>query len=80
MKKHKKRILGNNKSLTKGERIYGDNPELLKYIDLLRQYKQGDAESNIGCIVMNCNPFTLGHRYLIEYASFCEWTIFIYLW
>ncbi len=22
----------------------------------------------IGCIVMNCNPFTLGHRYLIEYA------------
>ncbi|MBR1609913.1 MAG: adenylyltransferase/cytidyltransferase family protein, partial [Methanobrevibacter sp.] len=24
---------------------------------------------NIGCIVMNCNPFTLGHRYLIEYAS-----------
>jgi len=23
----------------------------------------------IGAIVMNCNPFTLGHRYLIEYAS-----------
>lgn len=23
----------------------------------------------IGSIVMNCNPFTLGHRYLIEYAS-----------
>lgn len=23
---------------------------------------------NIGCIVMNCNPFTLGHRYLVEYA------------
>lgn len=22
-----------------------------------------------GVIVMNCNPFTLGHRYLIEYAS-----------
>lgn len=22
-----------------------------------------------GCIVMNCNPFTLGHRYLIEEAS-----------
>ncbi|SCZ78675.1 [citrate (pro-3S)-lyase] ligase [Acidaminobacter hydrogenoformans] len=27
----------------------------------------------IGAIVMNCNPFTLGHRYLIEYASkLCE--------
>lgn len=24
---------------------------------------------NIGAIVMNCNPFTLGHRYLIEKAS-----------
>ena len=23
----------------------------------------------IGCIVMNCNPFTLGHRYLIEQAA-----------
>jgi len=23
----------------------------------------------IGSIVMNCNPFTLGHRYLIEYAA-----------
>lgn len=25
--------------------------------------------SIIGAIVMNCNPFTKGHRYLIEYAS-----------
>lgn len=25
--------------------------------------------NNTGCIVMNCNPFTLGHRYLIEEAS-----------
>ena len=26
-------------------------------------------ECRIGSIVMNCNPFTLGHQYLIEYAS-----------
>lgn len=26
-------------------------------------------DKNIGTIVMNCNPFTLGHRYLIEYAA-----------
>lgn len=25
-------------------------------------------DDKAGCIVMNCNPFTLGHRYLIEYA------------
>lgn len=26
-------------------------------------------KKRIGSIVMNCNPFTLGHRHLIEYAS-----------
>lgn len=27
------------------------------------------TQSKIGAIVMNCNPFTLGHRYLIETAA-----------
>ena len=27
------------------------------------------CSENIGAIVMNCNPFTLGHRYLIEQAA-----------
>lgn len=26
------------------------------------------SSGKIGCIVMNCNPFTLGHRYLVETA------------
>lgn len=31
-------------------------------------------EGRIGAIVMNCNPFTLGHRYLIETAAVeCDW-------
>jgi len=34
---------------------------------------QGDLPDltgkHVGSIVMNCNPFTLGHQYLIEYAS-----------
>ncbi|MCI8598708.1 MAG: radical SAM protein [Lachnospiraceae bacterium] len=30
--------------------------------------KVPEISEKIGCIVMNCNPFTLGHRYLIEYA------------
>ena len=55
--------------LTKGQKIYGNNPELLKYIESLRPYKRGGENSINGSIVMNCNPFTLGHRYLIEYAS-----------
>lgn len=31
-------------------------------------WQEGDEERTIGAIVMNCNPFTLGHRYLVEYA------------
>jgi len=27
------------------------------------------TQGKIGSIVMNCNPFTLGHRYLIEFAA-----------
>lgn len=41
------------------------NKELLiNYIQKISNYKP-----LIGSIVMNCNPFTLGHRYLIEYAA-----------
>lgn len=29
----------------------------------------GDENKTIGCLVMNCNPFTLGHRALVEYAA-----------
>lgn len=36
------------------------------YIKYLREHRTGGA--NNGAIVMNCNPFTLGHRYLIETA------------
>lgn len=33
-----------------------------------------NAEGVIGAAVMNCNPFTLGHRYLIETAAReCDW-------
>ncbi|MDR1012689.1 MAG: adenylyltransferase/cytidyltransferase family protein, partial [Lactobacillales bacterium] len=43
--------------------------ELDAYVKSLNKIKLEDAESkNIGSIVMNCNPFTLGHRYLIEEA------------
>lgn len=53
-------------NLTTGEKVYGDNPALLEFIQTLQPYKK---EGKNGSIVMNCNPFTLGHRYLIEYAA-----------
>ena len=33
------------------------------------RFLKKDAAGSVGAIVMNCNPFTLGHRALIEYAS-----------
>ena len=40
--------------------------------DGLRDYLAGIEKKEgktVGCIVANCNPFTLGHRYLIESAA-----------
>jgi [citrate (pro-3S)-lyase] ligase len=38
--------------------------QLMEYISGIPRY-----EAVIGAIVVNCNPFTLGHRYLIDYAA-----------
>ncbi len=46
-------------SLTESENI-----ELRNYLKVIAKERL-----SIGAIVMNCNPFTLGHRYLIEYAA-----------
>jgi len=36
-------------------------------------WRKEDEGKTIGAIVMNCNPFTLGHRYLVENAALqCE--------
>ena len=36
---------------------------------ILKQYPVLKDSKNNGSIVMNCNPFTKGHRYLVEYAA-----------
>lgn len=41
-----------------------DNPDLENYKQKLRTKRL-----SIGAIVMNCNPFTFGHKALIEYAA-----------
>ncbi|WP_326907518.1 [citrate (pro-3S)-lyase] ligase [Sedimentibacter sp. MB31-C6] len=55
--------------------------ECVEYVVLLENVKNGindylaslenpeKISKDIGAIVMNCNPFTLGHEYIIEYAS-----------
>jgi [citrate (pro-3S)-lyase] ligase len=48
-----------------------------QYIRSLRM-DTNDGKS-VGAIVMNCNPFTLGHRYLIEYASKLSEKLYIFV-
>lgn len=43
------------------------NENLREWLQTVRSFKNKTAK-NAGTIVMNCNPFTLGHRYLIEEA------------
>ncbi len=51
---------------------------LKNYIELLKKESdskmKGKPNNRIGAIVANCNPFTNGHRYLIEQATNqCDW-------
>ena len=39
------------------------------YLNELKKTKKGDENNKIAAIVMNANPFTLGHQYLIEKVS-----------
>lgn len=47
-----------------------ENEDFVKTVYINRYFRNFDvsAHDKIGSIVMNCNPFTYGHRYLIEQA------------
>ena len=48
---------------------FEDNEGLSQYLLSVEQYRDSDYKNKKnGAIVMNCNPFTLGHKYLINYA------------
>ncbi|MGL4971442.1 MAG: [citrate (pro-3S)-lyase] ligase, partial [Cetobacterium sp.] len=40
-----------------------------KTIDKIKTQLNWEENKNNGLLIMNCNPFTLGHQFLIEYAS-----------
>ncbi|MGL4653281.1 [citrate (pro-3S)-lyase] ligase [Cetobacterium sp.] len=40
-----------------------------KTIDKIKTQLNWQENKNNGLLIMNCNPFTLGHQFLIEYAS-----------
>lgn len=47
--------------------LENDSQGLKKYVEKLSEHKE--EGKIISSIVMNCNPFTLGHQYLIENAA-----------
>ena len=50
--------------------------ELEQYKNILKEYYREMFSPVIGSAVMNCNPFTLGHRYLVEQAlTQCDFLI-----
>lgn len=55
---------------------YADNQELNIYKSFLKK-EMVQIQGRIGAIVMNCNPFTKGHLYLIETAA--EQVDFLYI-
>ncbi|MCH5208992.1 MAG: hypothetical protein J1F04_08910 [Oscillospiraceae bacterium] len=44
------------------------NEQLAQYKKFLTDFYNSSLKQTIGAVVMNCNPFTLGHRYLIDKA------------
>ena len=48
-------------------------PGIDEYRKYLEQNRFEAGPSRIGAVIVNCSPFTLGHRYIIEKASqFCD--------
>lgn len=48
---------------------FENRKKLVEYQGILTEFYNSMFELKIGSIVMNANPFTLGHRYLIEQAA-----------
>lgn len=56
------------------------NNELQEYLNsLFPFYEKCKVQKQIGAVVMNCNPFTKGHRYLIEQSAKQVDTLFVFV-
>lgn len=56
---------------------FEESEDLEQWLQEVHDNCECSPEGKIGAIVMNCNPFTLGHRYLIEQA--CSQVDFLYI-
>ena len=48
--------------------LFFDYESYIEELESKTRRAQIDKKKRIGCVVVNCNPFTFGHKYLIEYA------------
>lgn len=64
-------------SVSKSRCIFDNNKFLDEYIAFLKRKKRNTF--NNGCILMNCNPFTLGHQKLVDYASKKVETLYVFV-
>ena len=57
------------KDKSENKNFWLNNNSFVEYIDKIKSEVKNISHSNtIGSVVMNCNPFTLGHRYIIDEA------------
>lgn len=62
--------INSNKNKSVSRNIIQSDLSIDTYLNYLKSEKLAYSDNGVvGAIVMNCNPFTNGHRYLIEYAS-----------
>lgn len=48
---------------------FEDEQRIMEFSLRIKAMRNISDDKIIGAIVMNCNPFTYGHRYLVEYAA-----------
>lgn len=54
------------------------NRDISKFLQKIKDDNNLNSD-DVGCLVMNCNPFTLGHRYLIEQASHLHDALIVFI-
>ena len=66
----KKRLIEFDSDDQEYQSFIKENPEFKNFLDKLKKLAKPhkDAHEKIGSLNVNCNPFTRGHRYLIEEA------------
>lgn len=61
-------INDNNIPLKTDKESILNSEELHKYVNKLKSHRFTERKDRIGCVVINANPYTLGHRHLIQSA------------